>query len=65
MRAVVLSSFAGIDGLELSEEPAPTPSYGEQLVRVRAASLGPSDLAAANGAFAAAGGSSDFPQVQG
>lgn len=65
MRAVVLSSFAGIDGLELSEVPAPIPSYGEQLVRVRAASLGPWDLAAASGAFVAAGGSSDFPQVQG
>ena len=65
MRAVVLNSFAGIDGLELSEVPAPTPGDGEQLVRVRAASLGPWDLAAANGAFVAAGGSSEFPQVQG
>ncbi len=65
VRAVVLSSFAGIDGLELSEVPAPTPGYGEQLVRVRAASLGPWDLASANGAFVAAGGSSQFPQVQG
>lgn len=65
MRAVVLNSFAGIDGLELSEVPAPTPGDGEQLVRVRAASLGPWDLAAANGAFVAGGGSSEFPQVQG
>ena len=65
MRAVVLNSFAGIEGLELSEVPAPTPADGEELVRVRAASLGPWDLAAANGAFASAGGSSEFPQVQG
>lgn len=65
MRAVVLSSFAGIDGLELAEVPPPAPADGEELVRVRAASLGPWDLAAANGAFASAGGSSEFPQVQG
>jgi NADPH:quinone reductase len=65
VRAVVLSSFDGIDGLELSEVPAPTPGYGEQLVHVRAASLGPWDLAGANGAFVAIGGSSEFPQVQG
>jgi NADPH:quinone reductase-like Zn-dependent oxidoreductase len=65
VRAVVLNSFTGIDGLELSEVPEPTPADGEQLVQVRAASLGPWDLAAAEGAFAATGGSGDFPQVQG
>jgi NADPH:quinone reductase len=65
VRAVVLNSFTGIAGLELSEVPDPTPADGEQLVRVRAASLGPWDLANANGAFVAAGGSSEFPQVQG
>ena len=65
MRAIVLNSFAGIDGLELVEVADPVPVDGERLVRVRAASLGPWDLSAAQGAFAAAGGSSDFPQVQG
>jgi NADPH:quinone reductase-like Zn-dependent oxidoreductase len=65
VRALVLNSFAGIDGLELSEVPPPTPADGEELVRVRAASLGPWDLATANGAFASAGGLSEFPQVQG
>jgi NADPH:quinone reductase len=65
VRAVVLSSFTGIDGLELSDVPDPTPADGERLVRVRAASLGPWDLANANGAFAATGGSNEFPQVQG
>ena len=65
MRALVLNSFAGIEGLELSEVPDPTPADGEQLVHVRAASLGPWDLAGAGGAFAATGGSGDFPQVQG
>jgi NADPH:quinone reductase-like Zn-dependent oxidoreductase len=34
-------------------------------VSIRAASLGPWDLGAADGAFTAAGGSGDFPQIQG
>jgi NADPH:quinone reductase len=65
VRAVILNSFTGLDGLELSEVADPTPADGEQLVHVRAASLGPWDLAGVGGAFAAAGGSTDFPQVQG
>ena len=65
MRAVILTSFAGIDGLELSEVPDPTPADGEQLVRVKAASIGPWDIANAHGAFVATGGSGEFPQVQG
>jgi NADPH:quinone reductase-like Zn-dependent oxidoreductase len=65
VRAIVLNSFTGLDGLELSEVVDPAPGDGEQLVNVRAASLGPWDLAGASGAFAGAGGSTDFPQVQG
>jgi NADPH2:quinone reductase len=65
VRAVVLNSFAGIEALELSDVPDPTPADGEQLVQVRAASLGPWDLAGAEGAFAATAGSGEFPQVQG
>jgi len=65
VRAIVLTSFAGPDALELADVPAPTPGDGEELVSVRAASLGPWDLSVARGAFAAAGGSSEFPQVQG
>ena len=65
MRAIVLNAFTGVDGLELSEVPDPSPGDGDALVHVRAASLGPWDLAAATGAFAGADGSSDFPQVQG
>jgi NADPH:quinone reductase-like Zn-dependent oxidoreductase len=65
VRAIVLNSFTGLDGLELSEVADPTPGDGEQLVQVRAASLGPWDRASADGAFAGAGGSADFPQVQG
>ena len=65
MRAVVLTSFAGPDALELVDVPDPTAGDGEELVSVRAASLGPWDLSVTRGAFAAAGGSSEFPQVQG
>jgi NADPH:quinone reductase len=65
VRAIVLKAFTGLDGLELSEVPDPSPGDGEALVNVRAASLGPWDVAGADGAFASAGGSSDFPQVQG
>jgi hypothetical protein len=65
VRAVVLNSFAGLDGLELSEVADPSPDAREELVSIRAASLGPWDRSAVDGAFAAAGGSSDFPQVEG
>jgi NADPH:quinone reductase-like Zn-dependent oxidoreductase len=65
VRAIVLNSFSGLDGLELSEVADPTPASGERMVHVRAASLGPWDLQGAQGAFAAGGGSSNFPQVQG
>jgi NADPH:quinone reductase len=65
VRAIVLNSFSGLDGLELSEVDDPTPAPGDRLVQVRAASLGPWDLGGAQGAFAGAGGSSEFPQVQG
>ena len=65
MRAIVLNAFTGLDGLELAEVPDPSPGDGEELVHVRAASLGPWDVAGAGGAFASMGGSSEFPQVQG
>jgi NADPH:quinone reductase len=65
VRAIVLNSFGGVEGLELAEVADPTPAGGEQLVRVRAASLGPWDVAGAEGALAAIGGSTDFPQIQG
>lgn len=65
MRAIVLNSFAGLDGLELAQVPDPVPRDGEQLVKVRAASLGPWDRYSTEGAFVAMGGSGEFPQVQG
>jgi NADPH:quinone reductase-like Zn-dependent oxidoreductase len=65
VRAIVLNSFTGLDGLELAQVPDPTPREGEQLVKVRAAALGPWDRSSPEGAFVAMGGSSEFPQVQG
>ena len=65
MRAVVLTSFTGLDGVELSELPDPVPGDGEQLVRVHAASLAPWDLSTAAGGFVYIGGSDQFPQVMG
>jgi NADPH:quinone reductase-like Zn-dependent oxidoreductase len=65
VRAIVLNAFTGVDGLELAEVEAPSPGDGQEVVNVRAASLGPWDLASAGGAFTSMGGSSDFPQVQG
>jgi NADPH2:quinone reductase len=65
MRAIVLHSFDGPDALELAEVPDPTPGDGEEVVRVRAASMGPWDIHGAHGAFVPAGGSGEFPQVQG
>jgi NADPH2:quinone reductase len=65
MRAIVLNSFSGLDGLELAEAPDPTAGEGQELVLVRAASLGPWDLLSTSGTFTAVGGSSDLPQIQG
>jgi NADPH:quinone reductase len=65
MRAIVLTSFSGLDALELAEPADPTPGEGEELARIRAAALGPWDLSGVNGAFAAMGGTGEFPQIQG
>src|SRR6202012_5849696 len=65
MRAVVLNSFDGIDGLELSEVADPEPGEGEVPVTVRAAALGPWDLETANGVFKDVDGGADLPQIQG
>src|ERR1700733_2425848 len=65
MRAVVLNSFDGIDGLELSEVADPETGEGEGPVTVRAAALGPWDLEVANGVFKDADGAAGLPQIQG
>lgn len=65
MRALTLASFGGIDALGFSQWPDPVPGPGEELVEIRAVALGPWDIAATQGAFAAAGGTTEFPQQQG
>ena len=65
MRAVILTSFGGLEALELADLPEPTPGEGEDVVSVRAVSLGPWDLSAPDGYFRQLGGSTAFPQVQG
>jgi NADPH2:quinone reductase len=65
MRAVILTSFSGLEALELADLPEPTPREGEEVVSVRAVALGPWDLSAADGYFQQLGGSTAFPQVQG
>ena len=65
MRAVILTSFGGLEALELADLPEPTPGESEEVVSVRAVALGPWDLSAADGYFRQLGGSTAFPQVQG
>ncbi len=65
MRAVILTSFGGLEALELADLPEPAPGEGEEVVSVRAVALGPWDLSAADGYFRQLGGSTSFPQVQG
>jgi NADPH:quinone reductase len=65
VRAITLASFGGIDGLGFSDWPEPVAGPGEEIVHVRAVGLGPWDLDATKGRFAAMGGSAKFPQQQG
>jgi NADPH:quinone reductase len=65
MRSVILTSFGGLDALELAELPEPALPAGGEVVNVRAVALGPWDLATADGYFAQLGGSAVFPQVAG
>jgi NADPH:quinone reductase len=65
MKALILTSFGGLDALKVAEVPDPTPGPGEVEVRIRAAALGQWDLKATEGVFAAVGGTTVFPQVQG
>jgi NADPH:quinone reductase-like Zn-dependent oxidoreductase len=61
MRAITLGSFGGIDALSFSDWPDPVPGPSDEVVTVKAVALGPWDLSASQGAFAAAGGSTSFP----
>jgi NADPH:quinone reductase-like Zn-dependent oxidoreductase len=65
MRSVILTSFGGLDALQLADVPEPAVAAGDEVVSVRAVALRPWDLSTADGYFAALGGSSAFPQVPG
>ena len=49
MRAIVLDRFGGPEVLGLAERPDPSPASGELVVRVLAANVNPTDLAARQG----------------
>ena len=51
MRAYRLKSFGSLDGLEVAEQPIPSPGAGEVLVRVRASSFNFRDLLIINGVY--------------
>ena len=65
VRAVVLRSFDGLGGVDVSEVDAPVVADDGVLIRVVYAALGPWDVATTHGAFASAGGGNGFPQVLG
>ena len=65
MRSVILTSFGGLDALELADVPGPAVPEGDEVVSVRAVTLGRWDLSTADGYFAALGGPTAFPQVPG
>jgi NADPH:quinone reductase-like Zn-dependent oxidoreductase len=51
MRVALVRELRGIGGVELSEQPDPTPAARQALVRVRGAGVGPWDVAMISGAF--------------
>src|SRR3954467_8780542 len=53
MRAWVLKSLAGIEGMELGHAPEPKAGKGEVVLRVRYAALNPADRHLANGQYPA------------
>jgi NADPH2:quinone reductase len=65
MKVVEISGFGGPEVLEVVDRPEPVAAPGHVLVRVRAATVNPVDVATRAGAFAAALGSVGFPLVLG
>lgn len=49
MRAILIHEFGGLEQLQVSELPQPTPGEGEVLVRVKAAGVNPVDWKILNG----------------
>jgi NADPH:quinone reductase-like Zn-dependent oxidoreductase len=65
VRAVVLSSFDGLGGVDVREVDEPVVADDGVLIRVVYAALGPWDVATTHGAFVGAGGGNGLPQVLG
>jgi NADPH2:quinone reductase len=65
VRAVVLSSFDGLGGVDVREVDEPVVTDDGVLIRVVYAALGPWDVATTHGAFVGAGGGTGFLQVLG
>ena len=66
MRALVVESFTGPDGVTVREVPDPfLAEPGSVLVEVKAAALGPWDIGTSHGGFAGMGGATTFPRSSG
>ena len=65
VRAVVLSSFDGLGGVDVRDVDEPVVTDDGVLIRVVYAALGPWDVATTHGAFVGAGGGNGLPQVLG
>jgi NADPH:quinone reductase len=65
VRAVVLSNFDGLGGVDVREFDEPVVTDDGVLIRVVYAALGPWDVATTHGAFVGAGGGNGLPQVLG
>lgn len=61
MRVALVKELGGINSVELSEWPDPTPAAGQAVVRVRAAGVGPWDVKLISGAF----GTPPLPYIPG
>jgi NADPH2:quinone reductase len=51
MRAIVLDSYSGVEGLHVEQRPVPKPGENEVLVKVAVTSINPSDLAFLEGLY--------------
>jgi NADPH:quinone reductase-like Zn-dependent oxidoreductase len=65
VRAVVLSSFDGLGGVDVREVDEPVVADDGVLIRVVYAALGPWDVTTTHGAFVGVGGGNGLPQVLG